>query len=137
MGGQGAELLGYSHRERTQGETPGSSPLRSDGSPGGQARQFTPGQTGLPIILCLGKTTLSQDLFPAIQVLAPIVDVISKCSYGTISNRSHTDILTFYASMLSLDVLTQTAKHILLACYLSVVTQTAKHIMLACYLSMF
>jgi hypothetical protein len=33
----------------------------------GRARQFTPGQTGLPIILCLGKTTLSQDLFPAIH----------------------------------------------------------------------
>jgi hypothetical protein len=37
MGGQGAELKGYSHRERTQGEPPGSSPLRSDGSRDGQA----------------------------------------------------------------------------------------------------
>ncbi len=58
------------------------------------------------------------------------------CS-GTISKRSHTDILTFYSSMLSLDVLTQTAKHILLAWYLSVVTQTAKHIILWCYLQAF
>jgi hypothetical protein len=37
MGGQGAELKGYSHRGCTQGEPPGSSPLRSDGSRGGQA----------------------------------------------------------------------------------------------------
>jgi hypothetical protein len=31
----------------------------------GKARPYTPSQTGLPIILCLGKTTLSQDQFPA------------------------------------------------------------------------
>jgi hypothetical protein len=37
MGGQGAKLKGYSHREPTQGEPPGSSPLRSDSSRGGQA----------------------------------------------------------------------------------------------------
>jgi hypothetical protein len=33
----------------------------------GKARPFTPGQTGLQIILCLGKTTISQDQSPAIQ----------------------------------------------------------------------
>jgi hypothetical protein len=33
----GAELKGYSHREPTHGEPPGSSPLRSDGSCGGRA----------------------------------------------------------------------------------------------------
>ncbi len=32
----------------------------------GKARPFTLGQTGLPTILCLGKTTLSQDQFPEI-----------------------------------------------------------------------
>jgi hypothetical protein len=37
MGGQGAELKGYSHREPAKGEPLGSSPLRSDCSHGGQA----------------------------------------------------------------------------------------------------
>jgi hypothetical protein len=37
MGGQEAELKGYSHREPAQGEPPGGSPLRSDGSRDGQA----------------------------------------------------------------------------------------------------
>jgi hypothetical protein len=36
-GGQRAMLKGYSHREPIQGEPPGSSSLRSDGSCGGQA----------------------------------------------------------------------------------------------------
>ncbi len=30
----------------------------------GRARQFTPGQTGLPIILCLGKTTFKPGSIP-------------------------------------------------------------------------
>jgi hypothetical protein len=33
----------------------------------GKAKPFTLGKTGLPIILCLGKTTLSQDQYPEIQ----------------------------------------------------------------------
>ncbi len=37
MGGQGAKLKDYSHREPTQRDPPGSSTLRSDGSHGGQA----------------------------------------------------------------------------------------------------
>jgi hypothetical protein len=43
MGGQGAELKGYSHRERTQGGPPGSSLLRSDGSCGGQVGGWSGG----------------------------------------------------------------------------------------------
>jgi hypothetical protein len=38
MGGHGGELKGYSHREPAKGEPLGSSPLRTDYSPDGQAR---------------------------------------------------------------------------------------------------
>jgi hypothetical protein len=48
---------------RKQKVIPGLSGLQ------GRARQFTPGQTGLSIILCRGKTTFKPGSIPAIQEL--------------------------------------------------------------------
>ncbi len=57
MGGGGGEEGGRKEGGK-QKIVPGLSGLQ------GRARQFIPGQTGLPIILCLGKTTFKQGSIP-------------------------------------------------------------------------
>ncbi len=59
----------------------------------GKARPFTPGQTELPIILCLGKTTLSQDQIPAIHGSGQLLACQQEKRGETITKKDETNYI--------------------------------------------